>query len=125
MPDGRRSRPTDIDDRLWVVVEGVDGRCYLSGNCHTHLGRMSAWSDHLGTGLCMSKDEIRDASELATIWVDGFLHGNEPRLDVMFGIEALRDADDDDPRWTVWREATAAFRAEGTWNHSEFPIRGS
>jgi hypothetical protein len=108
--------PDDVDGDLWVVVEGIEGRCYLVGNGHTHRGRMAAWSSRLGRRITLSKDEIEEAAPKAETWIDGFLAGNEPPPEELFGPSIL-DADDADPRWTSWRMEVRGFRDTGRWPH--------
>jgi hypothetical protein len=111
--------PGDVDPKLWVEVDGVDGRCYLSYNCHTFPGRMGAWSETLSRDLCVSKSQVTAASEEAKYWMDGFLTGTQPRAVDMFGL-AIHDAEDSDPRWERWRAAIADFRRTGVWPHGRW-----
>jgi hypothetical protein len=104
--------PDDVDTRLWVEIEGVEGRCYLFGNNHTFTGRMCACSESLETDLGVSKRQITASSEEAQYWVQGFLVGNEPSE-----VEALGDDEDDGPevRFSRWQEMCADFRRSGVW----------
>lgn len=111
---GTRARPNEIDEELWVRVKGVEGRCFIRGNGHTHLGRFSVWSDSLGCGLSASKDEILECSEASRWWVEGFLNGNEPSFYGYYGRDENEiDVHDDDPRWERLRRARERFRSDG------------
>jgi hypothetical protein len=110
------ARPPEADERRWVVVQGFDGRCYVIGNCHTFRGRMACWSESTGQTFAFSQSEVLDASDMSRAWIDGFLAGNEPQPEEMFGI-GIYDADDSDPRWSRWRDAVRQFRATGHWPH--------
>jgi hypothetical protein len=70
------SLPRDIDERLWIE-RGCPGRDFLFGNCHTFAGRMAAYCPPTAKDVCVSIDEIRAMSDEATLWVAGFLAGNE------------------------------------------------
>ncbi len=104
------------DPELWIEAHGFDGRCYLLGNPHTHLGRMVVWVESLKDVAHISKDDIENASEAARRWVEGFLHGNEPTPAQYLGIDpgAATDLEDDDPGIARWRAALAEFRQKGT-----------
>ena len=104
------------DQELWVAADGFDGRCYLLGNSHTHLGHMVVWVESLKDVRYISKDEINDASDAAWRWIEGFLHGNEPSAAEYLGIDrrAGADIDDDDPGFARWRVALAEFHQKGT-----------
>jgi hypothetical protein len=108
--------PPGFDPELWIEVEGFDGRCYLLGNSHTHQGRMLAWIEHLGVVASVSKYEITDSSESARLWVEGFLHGNEPDPATFLGIDevAVGLLADDDPATRRWRTALSEFHRSGT-----------
>ncbi len=103
-----------MDERLWVEVDAIPGRCFPIGNAHTHRGRMQAWSEDLGRNISFSKHQVTDASELARVWIDGFLAGNGPEASAMFG-PGIWDAPDEDPRWQRYYDALAAFRKTGNW----------
>jgi len=101
---------------LWIVVEGSPDRAYLLGNSHTSPGRMYAcWTDE-GDGFSISKNEIVDASNLAKVWIDGFLAGNEPTLSEFLGVsnELASSLLDDDPAVDRWRKSLKRFRVSGT-----------
>jgi hypothetical protein len=104
------------DPELWIEAHGFDGRCYLLGNPHTHLGRMVVWVESLKDVAYVSKDEIKNASEAARRWIEGFLHGNEPTPAQYLGIDprAVADLDDDDPGMERWRAALVPFHENGT-----------
>ena len=96
--------PDCIDVRLWIEIGGIDGRCYLFGNCGTSLGRMYAFSETLDTSLCVSKHEIVSQSDESAYWIDGFLHGTAPFGDAMFGPRYDEELDDLEPRWIAVKE---------------------
>ena len=77
---------------------------------------MACWSPATGQTLSFSKSEVLDASDVSRAWIDGFLAGNEPQPDEMFGA-GIYDADESDPRWRRWRDAVRQFRATGFWAH--------
>jgi hypothetical protein len=101
---------------LWVETEGC-GRCRLDGNPHTFHGRIGAWSETLGTGVTISRSDVRQASPEAWAWIEGFLAGNEPELHEFLGIEALNAEmlPEDDPAHGRYAGALAAFHATGSW----------
>ncbi len=108
--------PPNVDPELWVTAEGYQGRLFLVGNAHTHLGRMYAWSDELQDGTSISKYEITDASPAARRWIEGFLSGSEPGPAEYLGIDPLAEADlsDDDPAYGRWQAALADYHERGT-----------
>ena len=106
-----------LDKDLWIRTSGCDGRDYLVGNCHTFRGRMGAYCPDRDVGYSVSISEIEDMSPEAARWVAGFLSGNEPSPEDMFG-PGIHDAHDSDPRWERWRAALADFRATGEWPHA-------
>lgn len=106
-----------VDEQLWIRTDGCDGRDYLVGNPHTFPGRMSAYCPEGKVGFAVSLSEIKEMSPESARWVAGFLTGNEPRPEDMFGL-GMRDAHDSDPRWERWRRALAEFRATGDWPHA-------
>ena len=111
----RRPRPDWIDEGLWVRLAGVDARCFIRGNAHTHPGRFGVWSDSLDRGLAASKDEIVECSDASRWWVEGFLSGNEPSFGDYYGYQADdRDVHADDLRWDRLRSPTARFRDTGS-----------
>jgi hypothetical protein len=69
-----------------------------------------------GGRIAFSKSEIVEASEAAEARVDGFLAGNEPDPEDLFGA-GIHDAEDTDPRWERWRDAVSQFRETGYWPH--------
>ena len=104
--------PDCIDVRLWIEIGGIDGRCYLFGNCGTSLGRMYAFSETLDTSLCVSKHEIVSQSDESAYWIDGFLHGTARFGDAMFGPRYDEELDDLEPRWIAARKE---FIRSGDW----------
>lgn len=116
-PEGMKDGvPPDFDPELWVTVTGYEGRLYLLGNPHTHLGRMYAWSESLKVGTNISKYGITDASDASRRWIEGFLSGNEPGPAEFLGIDALTEAglSDDDPAYARWRKGLAEYHQTGT-----------
>jgi hypothetical protein len=71
---------------LWVETDGF-GRCRLAGNAHTYPGRISAWSETLGTWVTISRSDVREAPPDAWVWIDSYLAGNEPAFHSFLGIE--------------------------------------
>lgn len=104
-----------------MIVRGVEGKGYILGNPHTHLGRMTAWFDRAGAALHFSKEEIVEASELARVWIDGFLAGSEPSPESMFG-EGIHETDDQDSRLQRWRDAIRVYRKTGYWDHAPWHL---
>jgi hypothetical protein len=104
----------EIDERLWIRTNGCEQRDFLRGNGHTSPGRMSAFCPHMPGGFSVTLSEIEDMSDESRLWIAGYLHGNEPRPELMFG-DQIYEADDDDPRWTQWRAAVQRFDATGEW----------
>ena len=100
--------PEYVDVRLWIEVGGIEGRCYLFGNCGTSLGRMYAFSETLNTSLCVSKHEIVIQSDESTYWIDGFLHGTAPSGEAMFGPRYDEELDDLEPMWIAARKHSSA-----------------
>lgn len=111
--------PPRFDPELWVTAEGYDGRLFLLGNPHTHLGRMYAWSEALRVGTNISKYDITDASAAARRWIEGFLSGSEPGPAEYLGIDPLAEAElsDDDPGYGRWQAALVDYHESGTLPH--------
>ncbi len=109
----------EIDEKLWVRTSDCQDRDYLVGQCHTFPGRMSAYCPSKGVHYSLSFSEIDEMSADSERWVAGFLAGNEPRPEDMFG-PGIHDAHDSDPRWERWRRAVAEFRATGAWPHARW-----
>ena len=105
-----------FDPQLWIRTGGCDGRDFLVGSCHTFPGRMRAYCPSGDAGYCVSRAEIVEMSPESARWVEGFLVGNEPRPEDMFGPD-IHAAEDDDPRWRRWADACLEFRATGDWPH--------
>lgn len=106
-----------VDERLWIRTSGCDSRDFLVGNSHTFPGRMSAYCPTDGVHYSVSLSEIEDMSPDAVHWVAGFLVGNQPRPEDLFG-PGIHDAHDSDPHWRRWTEAVEQFRRTGTWPHA-------
>ena len=111
-------RGDEFDERRWVRVEGVEGRCTLGYNPHTFVGRMGVQCPD-GEVLYISKSDVLEASDLAWAWIDGFLAGNAPPPSHQFG-PSIHEAGDEDERLRRWREAVYEFRASGAWPHEEW-----
>lgn len=108
----RYPRPDDeIDEDLWVRVEGYEGLLLILGNAHTHRGRISVWSDALGFSTRISKYDVDMASEKARAWIEGFVAASEPSLSEYYGHDNFAD---DDPLVERWRRACARFRERGS-----------
>lgn len=110
---GNRGGRRPYDEALWIRTGGCDGVDHLVGSCHTFPGRMRAYCPTKNIGFCVSLSEIVEMSPESSRWVQGFLGGNEPRPEDMFG-PGIHDADDADPRWARWRAACAEFRTTGS-----------
>ena len=107
-----------IDERLWIFrANGCGERDFLVGNSHTFRGRMGAYCPTQDVGYSISLSEIDEMSPESARWVAGFLSGNEPEAEEMFG-PGIHDANDSDSRWQRWRDALAEFRATGVWSHA-------
>ncbi len=111
--------PDDIDSRLWVRTEICDDIDFLYGNCHTFPGRMAAFCPHMARDYCVSKNEIRASSPEADMWIAGFLSGNEPGGDAMFGDAWGEVESKEDMRLEQWRQATEEFRRTGVWRRKQ------
>ena len=105
---------SEMDEDLWIRTPACEERDYLVGNSHTFPGRMAGYCPMRGIGFSVSLDEIEEMSPEAARWIEGFLAGNEPDPDEMFG-PGIHDADQSDPRWQRWRHAVAEFRSTGRW----------
>ncbi|MDQ6726113.1 MAG: hypothetical protein M3066_08125 [Actinomycetota bacterium] len=112
--------PAGTDLRLWIRSEGCVGPDYLSGNGHTFRGRISAWCPHNDRGFSVSLGEIEEMSAEAEIWINGYLAGNEPPGEEMYGEEWFELADDD-PRFERWRRAITLFHQTGVWVTDRLP----
>jgi hypothetical protein len=84
MPDDRTAKDhvPEIDERLWVELTDSEGRWYLVGNPHTFPGRFDVWSREIGSSMTISKSEITNASDAARWWIEGYLSGNEPSIEI-------------------------------------------
>jgi hypothetical protein len=120
--------PDEVDPRLWVTLSGAKGtafpgrggqRAYLTYNPHTFLGLIGAWFPGLRMFLRVAKRDIAELSPEAEVWMAGFLAGNEPEPQEMFG-PGITEAADDDPRVQRWRQALAEFRRTGWWPHASW-----
>src|SRR3954471_12780616 len=78
MAETARHLPDDLDERLWIRTSGWHGRGFLGGSSHTFRGRMVAYCPHHGRDFSVSKYEVTEASTEASLWIEGFLRGNEP-----------------------------------------------
>lgn len=103
-----------VDERLWIRTAACDDADFLCGNGHSFRGRMAAYCLRDKRGFSVSLSEITEMSPEARYWITGFLHGNEPAPEDMFG-PGIHDANDDDPRWTRWRTAVDEFVSTGEW----------
>jgi hypothetical protein len=76
---------------------------------------MAAYCPHLDSGrdVCVSLGEIRTMSDESALWAAGFLAGNEPSGEAVFGD--AWDAVPGDARETEWRRAAFDFRCTGEW----------
>jgi hypothetical protein len=114
MPNEKSWRGEVVDRRRWIRTVGCAKPDYLLGNSFTFPGRMYAFCPHEAQGFSVSLSEIAEMSSEAASWIDGFLAGNGPDGQEMFGAE-FHDFADDDPRVERWREAIRAFRRSGEW----------
>lgn len=110
------NRPGDQrprDARLWCRLS--DGsEVILIGNAHTHRGRIHAEDLATGRLVTMSLVDITEASEHATVWLQGFLSGCEPDLvDVFPELEEISRSTPEQVE--EWRVVTAEFRESGSW----------
>ena len=108
-----------VDERLWIRTSNCDDRDYLVGNSHTFPGRMYGYCPTQDIGFSVSLSEIDEMSSASASWVAGFLAGNEPRPEDMFG-PGVHDAYDSEPRLERWRRALDEFRASGEWPHARW-----
>jgi hypothetical protein len=69
--------PEWVDERLWVVDESGN-RGYLAENPHTFVGRFTVFWPHLGGAYSASVQELSACSNLADVWLRGYLAGSEP-----------------------------------------------
>ncbi len=120
MPDVEWWAGEIVDRRRWIRTAGCAELDFLLGNSYTFPGRMYAYCPHQAQGYSVSLDEMEEMSPEAKSWVDGFLAGNAPNGEYMFGDE-FHDLDDDDPRVEQWREAVASFRRTGQWPVNRVP----
>jgi hypothetical protein len=111
--------PHDIDERLWID-RGCAGYDFLVGNCHTFPGGMAAYCPHGdgGRDVCVSLGEIREMSDESALWTAGFLAGNEPSGEAMFG-DAWADVGRRDYREAEWQRAALEFRRTGEWPRTD------
>jgi hypothetical protein len=75
---------------------------------------MTAYCPQKSESFIVSMLEIVETSDEARIWVAGFLAGNEPEGNRMYGEQFFEFADDD-PQVERWREALRLFRRTGAW----------
>jgi hypothetical protein len=88
-------------------------RLYIVGNAHTHPGWMHVYAPSIDRGYIVSLSEIAEMSNLARVWIAGFLAGNEPSLNDYLGCDDAGDLADDDPDVLRWIEACRRFRSTG------------
>lgn len=110
------------DKELWVEVDGL-GRCRLDGNAHTFPpGRISVWSETVADWRTIDRRDIREASQEAWAWIDGFLSGSEPEFHEFLGIGPNDDDTwpKDHESWPRYQDALEEFRRVGAF---AFPLR--
>jgi len=107
-----------LDQQLWIRRAGFDCRDFLVGNPHTFRGRMAAYCPTANYGYSVSLGGIEEMSSESASWVAGFLAGNEPGPDDMFGPGIYDTPDEHGGHWQRWRDALAEFRTGGTWRHA-------
>jgi hypothetical protein len=99
--------PDDIDERLWIRTAGCGERDFLWGSSHTFPGRMQAYCPHERQDFSVSKCEVTEVSSESSLWIEGFLRGNEP------------GPPEDDDGLDEWRTFREAFYRTGEWPRSE------
>jgi hypothetical protein len=75
---------------------------------------MLAYCPHESHSFSVSLYEIEDMSAESHLWIAGYLAGQEPRGEEMYG-EVFHDLDPDDLRYQLWLRARALFRITGIW----------
>ncbi len=103
------------DTEMWVESDGF-GHCRLDGNAHTFPGRISAWSETLGTWVTIDRRDIREASPEAWVWIDGFLTGSEPEFHEFLGLEPdeVDFVPQEDASWPRYQAVLEEFRQTGS-----------
>jgi hypothetical protein len=74
---------------------------------------MRVYCPHRDATFAVAKYEITEMSPASAIWIRGFLAGNEPEPDDMFGPPT--SGDHDDVRLDRWQAAIDHFRMTGHW----------
>jgi len=98
-----------FDEELWFDAE-CGGRDVVLGNAHTFTGRISAWCPGRRRAYNVSLGEMGRMSAATRYWVQGFLHGSEPRWPV-----DPASGDPAEEELPAWRAATARYRRTGSW----------
>jgi hypothetical protein len=94
--------PPGVDRRLAFKSTSRPGVHYFAGNPHTFPGRIMAYHED-GFELNVSRSEVIEPSEMALVWLDGFLAGSEP---------APPQSDDPDEE-RAWEARRRRYRESG------------
>jgi hypothetical protein len=105
-------------DELWVIAHNGE-RGILEGNPHTHPGRFSVRWESTGLTHPTSLSDLADMSAEASVWLRGFMSGNEPDVYDVLGLDD--GVEPTDGQYEVWRRQLADFRQTGS---IRLPIRG-
>jgi hypothetical protein len=105
------------DPELWVDLNRVGSdptpRWLVAGNAHTHPGRFHVCSVEGDLHREASLTDVMEASPLARMWLDGFLHGQEPDFADFMGADDALIEHADDADYDRWLAHTAQFRLRG------------
>lgn len=106
------------DPRLWVRLDvaGVDSqlRWLIAGNAHTHRGHFHVCSAIGNLHRSVNHADVAEASEESRIWLEGFLHGQEPDLWVYLGSDPDLNESAADADLIRWQHFNRAFRGTGS-----------
>jgi hypothetical protein len=105
--------PRFFDKKLWVEVDGLEGKLFLGFNPYTFPGRIAAWSETLQSEFYLSKSEIIAAADASWTWIAGYLKGCAPRPDDLYPSELYEM--DNGERWNRWTQAIELFVETGDW----------
>jgi hypothetical protein len=113
--EGILARP---DERIWVRLQpewtpDPDLRWSIEGSAHTHRGHLHVSARGRSLLATIHPGDIIEASPEAWLWIDGFLHGQEPGLFEFLGrsLDLYDNHDEGDiARWEAWNQR---FRRHG------------